>query len=87
MTRILSREGARPWVSRFFFKVFVQSVLLFGVETWVVTPHMGRVLWGFQDEVLQQLMGWLPRRQTDGKREYNFLEAGFETMETYIRRR
>ena len=32
MTRILSREGARPWVSGFFFKAVVQSVLLFGVE-------------------------------------------------------
>ena len=44
MTRILSREGARLRVSGFFFEAVVQSVLLFGVETWVVTPHMGRVM-------------------------------------------
>ena len=47
VTRILSREGARPRVSGFFFKAVVQSVLLFSAETWVVTPHMGRVLGGF----------------------------------------
>ena len=46
VTRILSREGARPQVSGFFFKDVVQSVLLFGAETWVVNPRMGRVLGG-----------------------------------------
>ena len=52
---ILSREGARPWVHTFFFKAIVQSVLLFCAETWVVTPRMGRVLGGFQDQVERQL--------------------------------
>ena len=33
MTRILSREGAQPRVSGFFFKAVVQAVLLFGSET------------------------------------------------------
>ena len=46
MTRILIREGAEPRLSRFFFKDVVQLVLIFGAETWVVTPHMGRVLGG-----------------------------------------
>ena len=44
MSRILSREGSRPQVSIFFLKAIVQSVLLFGAETWVVTPNMGRFL-------------------------------------------
>ena len=48
MTRILSREGAEPRVSGFLFKAMVQAVLVFGSETWVVTPCMGRVLGGFQ---------------------------------------
>ena len=38
------RGGAR--VSSFFFKVMVQAVLLFGSETWVVTPHVGKALGG-----------------------------------------
>ena len=33
-------------VSGVFFKAVVQSVLLFGAKTWVVTPRMGRVLGG-----------------------------------------
>ena len=38
MTSILSREGEELRVSVFFFKSVVQSVLLFGAETWVITP-------------------------------------------------
>ena len=44
MSRILIREGARPRVSGFFFKAAVQSVLLFGAETWVVIPCTRRVI-------------------------------------------
>ena len=66
MTRILSREGARPQVSVFFFIAVVQSVLIFGEETWVVTPCMGRVLGGFQYHVSRRLMRKLKRRRSDG---------------------
>ena len=48
MSRILSREGAAPQVSGFFFKAVVQAVLLFGAETWVVTPCMGKAVGGFR---------------------------------------
>ena len=44
MARILSREGASPRLPGFFFKAVVQAVLLFGSETWVVTPCMGKAL-------------------------------------------
>ena len=44
MTRILRREGAEPRVSGFYFKALVQEVLYFVLETWVITPRMGRAL-------------------------------------------
>ena len=47
LTRILSREGAATRLSGFLFKAVVQLVLIFGEEKWVVTPRMGRVLWGY----------------------------------------
>ena len=55
ITNIFIRKGARSWVYIFFFKDLVQLVLLFYAETWVVTPRMGRVLGGFQDQVARQL--------------------------------
>ena len=90
MKTIPRREGARPWVSRFFFESVVQSV--FGVETCVVTPHMRRVLRGFQDQVEQRLMGGLPQKRSDGGYKYTLAEAAreearFNLMDTYIQRR
>ena len=47
-TRILIREGTRLRMSVFFFKSVIHLVFLFGAETWVVTPFIGRVLGGFK---------------------------------------
>ena len=57
MLRILSREGATPWVSGLFFKAVIQVALLLGAETWVVTPRMGTSLWGFQKQVERRQRG------------------------------
>ena len=45
MSRIMSRERARLRVSGFFFKSVIQSVLIFGAETWVVSLALDRS-WG-----------------------------------------
>ena len=39
-SRVLGREGADPKVSREFYTAVTQAVLLFGLETWVLTPRM-----------------------------------------------
>ena len=44
MSCILSREGEDLKVSGHFFKAIVQAVLLFGAETWFLTPRMERDL-------------------------------------------
>ena len=67
MMLILSREGAATQVSGFFFKAVVQAVMLFGLETWLVTPCMGKNLGGFQDQVARLLTVQLLRRTPDGK--------------------
>ena len=41
MSRILGREEAYERVSGIFFKAVVRVVLLFGSETWVMTPPHG----------------------------------------------
>ena len=86
MSRILSWEGARPQVSGFFFKAGVQLLLLFGSDTWVVTPRMGQVIGGFQDQVAWQLTRRLKRKRSYGRWEYSSAEAereegGFEPTE------
>ena len=70
----------------------IQAVLLFGAETWVVTPHMGKALGGFHIQVYIRLMGQLLRRTKDRTWKYTSAAAarelaGFLTMEEYVRRR
>ena len=36
----MSREGAYPTVSEKFYRVVVQLVLLFGLETWVLMEEI-----------------------------------------------
>ena len=40
-----------------FFKAVTQAVLLFGAETWVLTPRMERSLSSFQHRVAQRING------------------------------
>ena len=67
----LSREEADPKVSGHFFKAVTQAVLLFGAETWVLTPSMDLALSSFQHRVARRLTGRQPRRQGDGSWGYS----------------
>ena len=55
LTRILVREGYNPRVSGMFFKAVIQALLIFGPETWVLTPHMGQDLGSFQHGDARQI--------------------------------
>ena len=67
MQEILRREGATTRVSVNFFKAVVQQVLLFGAETWVVTPKMERALSAFLHGAARRLTGRQPQREKDGE--------------------
>ena len=92
MQRILSREGANKRVSGNFFKAVVLQVLLFGAETWVVSPRMERALNSFIHGAARRITGRHPQRGWDGKWFYPYLEgatkeAGFTDVRTSINRR
>ena len=75
-----------------FFKAAVQGVLLFGSETWVLIPHMGRTLGSFQHTVAWQITGRHPWRQEEGGREYLPVASamryvGFDKTGVYILKR
>ena len=75
---ILSREGATKRVSGNFFKAVVQQVLLFGAETWVVSPRMERELSTFIHGAERRLTGRQPLRGWDGKWFYPSLEGAMK---------
>ena len=89
---ILSWEGADPKVLGHFNKAVAQAVLLYGAETWVLTPWMKRDLDSFQHRVARRLTWRQTRRRGDGSWEYPPLdeamgEAGFDGIMMPITRR
>ena len=88
MSRLITVDGATldsKYSNLICLLLCFSWVLFFGVEIWVITPCMGRVLGGFQDQVAQRLMGRLLRHKIDGKWECTSAatareEAGFQAM-------
>ena len=75
LSRILGREGVTARIYGTFFKSVVQQVLLFGAETWVVTPRMERALSGFLHGAARRLTGRQARRGRNGTWNYPSLEG------------
>ena len=78
LTMILGREGANLRVSRIFFNMVVQAVLLFGSETWVLNPRMEWDLVSFHQTVARRITGRQPRRQDEGGWYYPYLETAMK---------
>ena len=60
IAHVLSRTGASPCTSSMFYKAIVQSVLLFGYETWTLSATMLKALGGFHNRVAHKLSGLWP---------------------------
>ena len=89
---VLGREGADPKVSRTFYTAVAHAVLLFGAETWVLTPRMEKDLDSFQSRVARRITGRQPQQNKYGSWYYPQLtgalrEAGMVGIRTSITRR
>jgi hypothetical protein len=56
-SRILARDGPTATVSGMFFRVIVQTVLLFRSEMWVVTPTLLQSLESFHHAIARRISG------------------------------
>ena len=74
LSRILVREGVDARTSGIFYLVIVQTVLLFDTETWVVTPHIGRLLGGVHRRVGRYITGNQLRKISDKSWYYPSLD-------------
>ena len=66
----------------------VQAVLLYGSETWVLTPHIWSILGGLHHRVAHWLKGQQPWRVRVGSWVYPYLveaitEVGLQEVEIY----
>ena len=90
--RVLVQEVADAQTLGGFYLVVVQVVLLFLLETWLISPRIGRTLCGFIHWVILQLKWQQPRRKVDDSLSYLPLatamgEAGLGEVETHFDRR
>ena len=79
-------------MSEKIYKEVAQAVLLFGAETWVITPRMERALDSFHRRFAQHLTGRQSRRRGNGSYAYPSLEeavggAGSKGIRKYFTRR
>ena len=93
VSRVLTREGASPRISGMFYKAVVQSVLLYGSETWNLDSTMLKALEGFHHRAARRLSGRRPRYLPEEDRwEYPPIAealaiAGLLPIKDYIQRR
>ena len=70
----------------------MQSVIMYGSETWVLTPLTKRVLGRFHHRMAHRLTGRKPRKGRDGVWVYpsledKMVEVSFQEVKTYVSRR
>jgi len=87
LSNLLSREGANPCV-----KAVVQTVLLFGCESWTMTDAMWTVLKGFHHQAARRMANMMAYRGPGGGWIYPPLEealkeAGLCAMEHHVNNR
>ena len=90
--KLLWKEGAELAVSEIFYRAVVQAVLLFGVETWVLSAPMMQILEGAHVGLLRQVIVKQEIWRRDGSwrqvMEKVVLQgAGTQPLRTYLDRR
>ena len=88
ISRFLRAENASARVRGMFYKATVQSVLLLGSETWVLSPATLQRLEGFHVKAARRMIG-LPPKKVGGswvlpKTKNVLAAAGLHTIEHYV---
>ena len=85
---VLRAENASPRVCGMFYRAMVQSVLLFGSETWALTPSTLERLEGFHVKAARRMMGKRPVLAhgiwTYPKSSEVLAAAGLRNIEHYV---
>ena len=84
-------DNSSARTSGIFYEVVVQAVLLYGMETWFMSPLIGSTFGEFHHRVARVLTGRQPRRVLGGRwlfppLEKEMAEAVIKEAETYLSR-
>ena len=91
LSRLLRSENMEPRVCGMFYKAVVQAVLLFGSETWVLTPSTMQALCGFHIRSTYRMAREHAPRKDPQSGEWHYPssalaleEVGLHTIEHYV---
>jgi len=89
LSRTIRAENASPGACGIFYKATVQSILLFGSETWNLSPQSLKCLEGFHLRAAWRMAGKRPTKLPDGTWTYPnstavLDEVGLKTIAHYI---
>jgi hypothetical protein len=89
LSRMIRTENASPRACSIFYKATVQSILLFGSETWNLSPQSLKCLEGFHLRAAWRMAGRRPTKLPDGTWTYPNSAAvlgkvGLKTIAHYI---
>ena len=62
ISKVLRAEHASPRVCGMFYRATVQSILLYGSETWTVAPANLAMMEGFHIQAARRMAGMMPRK-------------------------
>ena len=57
----MAKEGVTMWAREMMYKLVAHKVLLYGIDSWVVTDAMLKVLMGFHYRVDWKIIGMIDR--------------------------
>ena len=89
IVRVLESMGATMWARGTMYKAVVESLLLCGIKSWLVTREMLKVLMGFHRQVVQRITGMMAKCEAGREWEYPVVEeavdsAGLHPIRLYI---
>jgi hypothetical protein len=94
VSRLLVREGATAKMMGKVYLAVVQSVLLYGSETWVLSERMRGMLEGFHNRCARQMTRKFIRPDPENEGEWitppvatTLAAAGLQPLMTYVKRR
>ena len=89
---ILRSEGVKPRAMGYFYKTIIQTVLLYGSESWVAPAWVLKQVRSFHHRIARYIAGLHIKKTSDGNwicpsTEEVLEKAGLLTLEEYIRKR
>ena len=81
---LLTKAGAKVRSRGMIYKAVEHSVIMYGIEGWVVTRVMFKVLEGFHHQVARRIMGVTEKRVADGEWVYPPVVTALESAELHL---